>query len=64
MSKGQNETPTAMLQVNDFPGLKLLEDPIDLPNGMSQDQLNAKSDIEGQLSVRNGMLPVSFDLSQ
>lgn len=64
MSKGQNETPTAVREINDFPGLKLLEDPIDMPNGTSQDQLNAKSDVEGQLGIRNGMLPVSFDLSQ
>jgi hypothetical protein len=61
MSKGQNETPQTKIEFNDFPGLFLLEDPIDLQPGAGQDQLNIKSDMEGSLTVRGGMLPVSFD---
>ncbi len=61
MSKGQNETPQTAIEFNDFPGIFLLEDPIDLDPGAGQDQLNVKSDLLGQLSVRNGMLPVVFD---
>ena len=65
MPRGQhNEAPDAVREFKDFPGIKLLEDPIDLPPGMAQDQLNVKSDVEGQLSVRGGVLPISFDLSQ
>ena len=45
----------------DFPGIFLLTDPIDLPPGGAQDQLNLKSDEPGQANVRLGMLPVSFD---
>lgn len=45
----------------DFAGLYLLEDPIDLPPGAAQDQLNAKSDQQGQLTVRSGYLKVLFD---
>ncbi len=47
--------------IKDFSGLYLLEDPIDLPPGAAQDQVNAKSDQQGQLTVRGGYLPVSFD---
>ena len=63
MSKGQNETPTAVKPLNDFPGIKLLDDPLDLTPGMAQDQLNIQSSVQGQLNVRLGSLPVSFDYS-
>ncbi len=61
MSKGQNETPQTAVEVNDFPGIFLLEDPIDLPPGAAQDQLNIKSDQAGTMQVRGGGLPVIFD---
>lgn len=48
---------------DDFPGIVLLEDPIDIPPGAAQDQLNLQSSEPGQASVRLGMLPVSFDSS-
>jgi hypothetical protein len=63
MAKPRNEVPTTSIEANDFPGLMLLEDPIDLEPGQAQDQLNMKSDTKGQLASRNGMLPVSFDFS-
>lgn len=56
-----NETPSTRFEVNDFPGLMLLEDPIDLPPGAAQDQVNLQSSQQGQAQVRLGMLPVSFD---
>jgi len=48
---------------NDFGGLYLLSDPMDLPPGAAQDQVNIKSDEPGQMEVRGGMLPVSFDVT-
>lgn len=62
MAKRQgNESPDGSVEMNDFPGIFLLTDPIDLPPGGGQDQLNLKSDQGGTLQVRNGMLVVSFD---
>lgn len=61
MSKGQNETPATSIDINDFAGIFLLEDPVDLPAGGAQDQLNIKSDLLGTMQVRGGMLAVSFD---
>ena len=62
--KSQNEVPSTSIEANDFPGIMLLEDPIDLDPGQAQDQLNLKSDQKGQAQVRGGMLSVSFDFSQ
>lgn len=57
------EQPKKKVEANDFPGVFLLEDPIDLPPGAAQDQLNIKSDSSGAMSVRGGVLVVSFDYS-
>lgn len=55
------EQPRNSTEDRDFPGIMLLADPIDLPPGAGQDQLNLKSSEPGQASVRLGMLPVAFD---
>jgi hypothetical protein len=57
------ERPKAREEMRDFPGIFIQVDPYDLPQGGGQDQLNVKSDEQGKLSVRMGMLPVSFDYS-
>ncbi len=57
------EKPAARDEAKDFPGIFLLNDPTDLPPGGAQDQVNMKSDQQGAMTVRGGVLPVSFDYS-
>lgn len=49
------------LEMRDFPGIVLQADAHDLPLGSGQDQVNAKSDQTGSLTVRDGCALVSFD---
>ncbi len=63
MSRGKNETPESQVQFSDFPGLFLLSDPVDLPPGASQDQVNIKSDLAGSMQVRGGCQVIQFDYS-
>lgn len=51
------------LELRDFPGIILQSDAHDIPPGAGQDQVNARSDMQGQLTPRDGMLPVTFDSS-
>ena len=61
--KTKGEQPNKKVEANDFPGVFLLQDPVDLPPGAAQDQLNLKSDSQGAATVRGGCLPVSFEYS-
>ncbi len=49
------------VSVDSFPGLILSADPNDIPGGAAREQVNAQSNIQGQLTVRLGYLEVSFD---
>ncbi len=49
------------VEMRDFPGIILQADAHDIPPGAGQDQVNVRSDIQGQLTVRDGMKLVSFD---
>lgn len=56
-----SEKPKVQFRADDFPGLELQSDAHDLDPGKTQDQVNIRSDIQGQARVRPGMKLVSFD---
>lgn len=53
--------PKTTVQIVDFPGLVLNSDPRDTPPGAAQVQTNVASVALGELQVRRGYRPVSFD---
>jgi len=58
-----SDKPKVQYRADDFPGVNLGYDQHDLDPGTAQDQVNAMSNIDGQLQVRWGTMPVSFDYS-
>lgn len=55
------DKPKAASDAADFGGLILVLDAHDLPAGTAQVQVNMKSDEQGRLTTRWGMLQVQFD---
>ena len=55
------EPPRPRIVISDFPGLTSNFDPRDLPPGAAQEQINATSETVGELRVRLGMRPVTFE---
>ena len=51
----------SQVEIKDFPGLVLNADPHDLPPGAAADQVNAQSDVPGELTTRRGLRVVSFE---
>ncbi len=62
MAKARQDGPSSTLEFRDFPGVQLQSDAHDLPPGAAQDQVNVGSGLPGQLTPRDGMRVVSFDL--
>lgn len=50
-----------MVAITDFSGLVLDADPVDIPTGAAQDQLNVQSSVPGELTVRQGYKVVQFE---
>ena len=63
MPRTDEESPLSISEINDFTGIYLQIDSSTLPPGGAQVQINIKSDQRGCLTVRDGMLPISFDAS-
>lgn len=55
------DPPRSRAVINDFPGQVTNADPRDLPAGAAEEQTNAVSDTIGELRVRLGMRPVTFE---
>ena len=53
--------PRAQHLIADFPGLQENVDPIDQPQGASEAQVNACSIRIGELTIRHGLRPVTFE---
>lgn len=49
------------VQINDFAGLVRNADPGDVDDGAATDQTNCTSISPGELQVRLGLIPVSFE---
>ena len=50
-----------VVEIVDFAGMMAAVDPRDLPNGASEEQINASCLIAGELTVRRGIQEVSFE---
>ena len=55
------DEPDKVVEINDFNGLMLSVDPRDLPEGGAVIQTNCCSLTPGELRVRGGMVPVTFE---
>lgn len=53
--------PAASVTIDDFQGLQTNVDPNDTQPGGLQECVNATCIIAGQLTVRGGMQPISFE---
>lgn len=58
-----SDKPKVQYKAEDFPGVKLGYDQHDNDPGTAQEQVNIMSNIDGQLNVRWGSLPILFDFS-
>ena len=54
------EVADSTVAMRDFPGLILDQDPLDLAGGAAREQTNLIS-FMGELNVRKGFRPLSFD---
>ena len=57
------QLPRAAAEIRDFGGLVNNVDPRDLEDGMAEVQINCCSILLGELTVRRGLLEVSFEES-
>jgi len=55
------EMPKSAVNLDDFPGLIDNTDPLNIPPGAAQVQINCASYKIGELIIRAGMRPIKFD---
>jgi hypothetical protein len=56
-----SDRPRTSVNIADFQGLVLAADPRDLPDGAAQNQVNARSERPGELTIRPGYRKVTFE---
>jgi hypothetical protein len=49
------------VKIEDFQGMATNADPTDLPPGLSAEQVNVNGLKRGELSLRRGLRPLTFD---
>ena len=57
----QSDKPKTQITIQDFTGIELGSDALDLPPGKAQDQVNIQSDQRGAMQCRMGTRLVSWD---
>lgn len=55
------QPPSTSVQIEDFPGLQSGRDPLDIPEGAGEEQVNATCVVMGELQVRRGYRQVTFE---